>query len=80
MVNVRHVQYSNLPPGNYRFRVTACNNSGIWNKEGASLDFSVAPAYYQTNWFRALCVLALLAMLWAVYHLRVRALKRRRHC
>ena len=77
VVNVRQVQYSNLPPGNYRFRVIACNNSGIWNKEGAFLDFSVAPAYYQTNWFRALCVLALLAMLWAVYHLRVRALKRR---
>ena len=77
VVNVRQVQYSNLPPGNYRFRVTACNNSGIWNEEGALLDFSVAPAYYQTNWFRVLCVLTLLAMLWAVYHLRVRALKRR---
>ena len=31
------------------------------------LDFSVTPAYYQTNWFRALCVLVFLAMLWATY-------------
>ena len=55
----------------------ACNNSGVWNETGASLEFSIAPAYYQTNWFRALCVLAFVAMFWIVYHLRVNALKRR---
>ena len=77
VVNVRHVQYSNLPPGNYRFRVIACNNSGVWNEQGASLDFAIAPTYYQTNWFRALCALTLLAMVWTAYQLRVRALKRR---
>ena len=76
-VNSRHAQYSNLAPGNYRFRVIACNNSGVWNEQGASLDFSIKPAYYQTNWFRALCVLALLSILWAVYQLRVRALEQR---
>ena len=42
-------------PGPYRFRVIACNNSGVWNEQGDTLEFSVAPAYYQTNWFRALC-------------------------
>ena len=58
--------------GNYRFRVTACNNSGVWNEAGTSLDFSIAPAYYQTNWFRALCVVAFLAMLWGLYQFRLR--------
>jgi len=57
----------NLPPRNYRFRVIACNNSGMWNERGASLDFAIAPAYYQTNWFRALCVPAFLALLWALH-------------
>ena len=75
VVNERSVQYSNLPPGNYHFRVTACNNSGVWNEAGTFLDFSIAPAYYQTNWFRALCVLTFLAMLWTVYQLRVRRFK-----
>ena len=75
--NERQVQYSNLAPGNYRFRVIACNNSGVWNEEGASLDFSIAPANYQTNWFRALCVAAFISMLWAIYQLRVRAFERR---
>ena len=77
MVNDREVEYSNLAPGNYRFRVLASNNSGVWNEEGAFLDFSIAPAYYQTNWFRALCVLTFLAMLWTFYQLRVLSIERR---
>jgi len=77
VVNQRRVEYSNLEPGTYRFHVTACNNSGMWNEEGDTLDFSIAPAYWQTNWFRALCVAAFLVILWAVYQLRVRDLHRR---
>jgi signal transduction histidine kinase len=68
------VEYSNLAPGPYRFRVIASNNSGVWNEQGATLEFSVAPAYYQTNWFRALCAVTLLALLWAFYQFRVRQL------
>ena len=41
-----------LRPGPYRFRVIASNNSGVWNEQGDTLEFSVLPAYYQTNWFR----------------------------
>ncbi len=70
----RHVQYTNLPPKHYRFRVLACNNSGVWNEEGAVLDFVIPPAWYQTNWFRAACVAAFLAMIWGIYELRVRQL------
>jgi len=77
VVNRRRAEYSNLPPGNYRFSVIACNNSGVWNDQGAALDFAIAPAYYQTNWFRALCVLTFLAIFWTIYQLRVRALERR---
>ena len=49
--NRRQAFYTNLRPGSYRFRVMASNNSGVWNEAGAALDFSVAPAYYQTTWF-----------------------------
>jgi PAS domain S-box-containing protein len=71
----RQAFYSNLPPRNYTFRVKACNNSGLWNEAGASLDFFVAPAYYQTNWFRFLCVAAFIALLWALHRWRVQQLK-----
>ena len=53
----------------------ACNNSGVWNEQGASLDFTIDPAYWQTNWFRALCLLALMAFLWAAYLMRIRQLQ-----
>jgi signal transduction histidine kinase/ligand-binding sensor domain-containing protein len=72
----RQAFYTNLAPRNYRFRVMACNNSGVWNEAGASLDFSVAPAYYQTNWFRALCAAALLGLFAALYQFRVHRLAR----
>jgi signal transduction histidine kinase len=72
VINVRDVQYSNLDPGSYRFRVVAANNNGVWNQEGASLDFSIEPAYWQTNWFRALCAVAIVAVLLALYRLRLR--------
>ena len=55
--------------------MAACNNSGVWNEAGGFLDFSIAPAYYQKDWFRALCVVAFLGLLWAAYQARVRRLR-----
>ena len=77
VVNDRQVQYSNLPPRAYRFRVVASNNSGVWNETGATLAFSIAPAYYQTRWFQALVVVAALCLMWAGYRGRVRQVARR---
>ena len=51
--NRRQVFYNDLSPGNYRFRVLASNNSGVWNETGTYVDFTIAPAYYQTAWFRS---------------------------
>jgi signal transduction histidine kinase/ligand-binding sensor domain-containing protein len=72
----RQAFYSDLAPGKYRFRVIACNNDGIWNEEGSILDFSIAPAWYQTTWFRVLCFLAVSVVAWALYRLRVRQIAR----
>jgi signal transduction histidine kinase/ligand-binding sensor domain-containing protein len=76
VTNDRDVQYSNLRPGNYVFRVTAANDSGLWSEAGASLHFSIAPAYYQTTLFRALCAAAFVALLWALYQLRLHQVRR----
>ena len=70
----RQAFYTDLPPGKYTFRVIASNSDGVWNDSSAKLDFSVAPAYYQTNWFRALCAVFFMALLWTAYQLRVRQL------
>ena len=72
----REAFYTNLAPGTYRFHVTACNNDGVWNDAGTSLDFSVAPAWYQTNWFRILCVVSGVFIVVVLYRLRVRQIAR----
>lgn len=66
----RQAFYSDLGPGKYRFHVIACNNDGVWNDKGATLDFSVSPAVYQTAWFRVACILAGIFIFWAFYRLR----------
>ena len=68
----RQAFYSDLRPGSYRFRVIASNNDGVWNETGATLDFKVAAAWYQTIWFRSLCSVVGVLLLWAIYRLRVR--------
>jgi signal transduction histidine kinase/ligand-binding sensor domain-containing protein len=68
----RQAFYADLAPGPYRFRVAAANNSGVWNEPGAFLDFSIAPAYSQTTWFRTASVITVLALFWALYQFRLR--------
>jgi ligand-binding sensor domain-containing protein/signal transduction histidine kinase len=69
--NERKAFYNDLPPRHYRFRVMACNHSGVWNEAGDFLDFSIAPAYYQTTWFLLSCVGAFFALLWMLYRYRL---------
>jgi signal transduction histidine kinase/ligand-binding sensor domain-containing protein len=71
----RQAFYADLRPGNYRFRVIASNNDGVWNEAGTFLDFSIAPAYYQTTWFRVTFLAVLAALLWTLYKLRVRSIQ-----
>ncbi|WP_157275366.1 sensor histidine kinase [Pelomonas sp. Root1444] len=76
-VDRRLAIYTNLPPGNYRFHVTAANNSGVWNEEGAQLEFSILPAFYQTTWFRLACAAVLFGLAWAGFQLRLHMRMRR---
>jgi len=69
--NRRQAFYSDLSPGDYRFRVSACNNSGVWNEASTFLDFFVAPTYYQTTWFRLSSVAVFLGLLLALYRYRL---------
>jgi signal transduction histidine kinase len=70
----RQAFYTDLGPGEYKFRVIACNNDGVWNEQGAGVDFSVAPAWYQTKLFPLSCVAGFSLLLWALYQLRLHQL------
>ena len=71
----RTAHYTNMDPGEYRFQVIAANNYGVWNDQGVSVQFVLKPHFYQTNWFRVLCALAVLALAWAAHRMRVQLLK-----
>jgi signal transduction histidine kinase len=73
----RQAFYSNLPPGEYRFRVIASNNDGVWNEDGATFGFVIAPAFYQTYWFLLLCVAAAGCLIWLGYRWRVHQVRAR---
>jgi signal transduction histidine kinase/ligand-binding sensor domain-containing protein len=54
--------YSNLEPGTYVFHVKGCNNNGMWNQTGRSITIVIAPAWWQTWFFRTALILALLTL------------------
>jgi signal transduction histidine kinase/streptogramin lyase len=68
----REAFYSNLGPGKFRFRVIAANNDGVWNEQGAMLEFQVEPGFFQTWWFLLMCVAATCVALWSLYLFRLR--------
>jgi signal transduction histidine kinase/ligand-binding sensor domain-containing protein len=75
----REMTFVGLPPGNYRFRVAACNLDGVCNERGAALAFRVMPFFYQTIWFRLGIFGALGAVAFGIYKLRMRQLVNRYH-
>lgn len=71
----RSASYTNLRPGNYTFRVIAANNDGVWNQQGASIQFYLRPHFYQTYWFYGLLILFTAFVVWQIYQLRVRRIR-----
>ncbi len=63
----RSIIYSYIPPGTYKFKVAACNNDGLWNDVGQSIQLVVQPYFWQTFWFKVAIGLALgSALAWGV--------------
>jgi signal transduction histidine kinase/ligand-binding sensor domain-containing protein/CheY-like chemotaxis protein len=72
----RFATYTNLDPGEYLFRVKAANKDGVWNDNAATLKITIMPPFWKTWWFRSLVMLLLLGAAYAVYHGRVRSMRR----
>jgi signal transduction histidine kinase/ligand-binding sensor domain-containing protein len=70
----RTAGYSNLRPGNYRFRLRA--EAGGPVAESALL-FTIRPHFYQTSWFAATCGASLLVLFWGAWQLRLQTLRAR---
>lgn len=74
----REAFYTNLPPGTFHFHVTACNEAdNLCNDAGASVEFTLAPAYYQRVWFGPLMAVLAGLLGWLAYQIRIRRLRER---
>ncbi len=71
----RFAHYASLPPGPYKFLVTACNNDGVWNETGDSFSFKLQPHFYQTVWFYALCAALAVFAAYLFYRIRINRIK-----
>jgi signal transduction histidine kinase/ligand-binding sensor domain-containing protein len=69
--------YTNLPPGQYTFRVLARNNDGVWNETGATIRLRLQPHFYQTWWFYGCCALVVAGLAWLIHYRRVQQMQAR---
>jgi len=71
-VSERQAVFTNLGPGQYRFRVIASNSEGVWNSAEAALPFTIAPAWWQMPSIWAAVGLVVTGGIWAGYRMRLR--------
>lgn len=74
----QRVTYSNIPPGEYTFKVMARNASGIWNEHPISYSFVIAPPFWRTNIFMVCGGIALALAVFGFIRFRERSLRRER--
>lgn len=71
----RKAVYTNVPPGNYTFRVKASNDDGVWNEEGTSIQIQMNPPWWLLWWMKALYVVIFMSLITLFYRIRTRRLK-----
>jgi len=67
--------YTNIPPGDYVFKVMAANNDGIWDEQPATLSFTVFPPFWQTAWFRVSVIVFVIGSVYLIFRWRLRSIK-----
>jgi serine phosphatase RsbU (regulator of sigma subunit) len=72
----RFVNYTNLDPGQYNFRVRACNSDGVWNDTGATIHLTIVPPFWKTWWFRIGTFVLLILTVYAYFRRRIARLRK----
>ena len=71
-----NVNYSNLPPGSYIFKVRCCNNQGMWSTEPLMFSFSVAPPFWQHWWFFVIVLISIGLIIYTIFRIRLNQFKK----
>jgi ligand-binding sensor domain-containing protein/serine phosphatase RsbU (regulator of sigma subunit) len=74
--NVRYVSYTELPGGDYVFKVKAANNDGIWNEVPYEIKIRVVPPFWRTKWFYVILLLLSIAAIYGFTQYRTQAIKK----
>jgi ligand-binding sensor domain-containing protein/signal transduction histidine kinase len=69
---IRQATYSNLPPGDYIFKIKATNSQGKWDNIPIEYSFSIEAAFYQTAKFKLLILAILISLIALVIYWRIR--------
>ncbi|MBU0489195.1 MAG: SpoIIE family protein phosphatase [Bacteroidetes bacterium] len=76
---LNRVTYSNLPPGEYTFRVKSCNSDGIWNDEATIFTFRIRKPFFRTWWFYIICLFGIFIGIYTMLKFRERNLRRAKY-
>lgn len=71
------VEYYSLPPGSYKFMLSACNEYGAWNKDNESISIIIDKPYWETAWFRISVIAGIICLILVVFNNQVTKIKRR---
>lgn len=76
--NQSRAEFTNLPPGDFVFRVIACNDDGVWNTTGASIAFTLPAPFWMTWWFRGMAALVVVVVIGGtIRFIELRKIRRR---
>lgn len=74
--SVRYVSYTQLPGGDYTFKVKAANNDGIWNDKPFEIRITVVPPFWKTKTFYAILIVLGVGLIYFYTQYRTRAIKK----
>lgn len=75
--NRNFANYSNLPGGDYVFKVRAANKKGYWGKDVVELNLVIIPPFWERWWFYTLCTAAIAATVYFIYRYRLNEVLKR---
>lgn len=67
--------YTNLPHGEYVFKVISANADGVWNEDAATFSFTITPPWWHEWWFRFLSIFAIILVIVAINKVRLKAIR-----
>lgn len=72
----RNISYANLKPGNYIFCTSIKNKDGSWHDNETKLHLTIAPAWWQTKWFKIGCVFIAFSLVSGLIHWRIKTVRK----